>query len=165
MSNIPEILPKLQGRFPFECHRERDLPGGGSWWYVPWQFIRDRLNQVCPGQWSIAYNDPKYLDKYCHVTARLTICGWTQEAIGNAPIELISKTGKDMSRGNPIERAIADAFKNAAETFGICAYLDEQADPKTKAEFSKFMRANGNAKPAVQLANEAAGKPARKPTR
>ncbi len=33
-----------------------------------------------------------------------------------------------MSRGSPIERAIADAFKNAAEQFGVGAYLDKQED-------------------------------------
>lgn len=31
-----------------------------------------------------------------------------------------------MSRGTPIERATADAFKNAAEAFGIARYLDDQ---------------------------------------
>ncbi|MDD1428457.1 hypothetical protein MEO94_29225, partial [Dolichospermum sp. ST_sed9] len=43
-----------------------------------------------------------------------------------APIELISNEGKDMARGTPIERATADAFKNAAEAFGIARYLDDQ---------------------------------------
>jgi hypothetical protein len=31
-----------------------------------------------------------------------------------------------MSRGTPIERATADAFKNAAEAFGVARYLDDQ---------------------------------------
>ena len=31
-----------------------------------------------------------------------------------------------MARGSPIERATADAFKNAAEAFGIARYLDDQ---------------------------------------
>jgi hypothetical protein len=160
-SNLSEILPKLQERFPIEHHRERKLPGGGDWYYVPWQFIRDRLNVVCPGQWSIDYEAPQFLDKYCYVKVSLTICGWTQHSIGNAPIELLSSSGKDMSRGNPIERAIADGFKNAAETFGIAAYLDEQADDKTKKDFAQWMRSNGNTKAAVQMANKAAGRPER----
>ncbi len=162
MTELSEILPKLQARFPIEAHRERDLPGGGTWYYIPWQAIRDRLNEVCPGQWSISWGDPQYLDKYCYIKAQLSICGWVQESIGNAPIELISKSGKDMSRGNPIERAIADALKNAAEMFGVAAYLDEQADTKTKQDFARWMKdRSGNTKAAVQLANQAAGRPER----
>lgn len=49
-----------------------------------------------------------------------------RQAPGNAPIELLSGKGKDMSRGTPIERATADAFKNAAEAFGVARYLDDQ---------------------------------------
>jgi hypothetical protein len=161
MTELSEALSRLQERFPVEAHRERDLPGGGIWYYIPWQAIRDRLNEVAPGQWSIAWGDPQYLDKHCYIKARLTIHGWTQEAIGNAPIELISKSGKDMSRGNPIERAIADALKNAAEMFGVAAYLDEQADTKTKQDFARWMRSAGNPKAAVQLANQTAGRPER----
>jgi hypothetical protein len=45
--------------------------------------------------------------------------------------------------------------------FGIAAYLDEQADSKTKEEFARWMRKQGNSKAAVQIANKAAGKPER----
>lgn len=149
---LSEILPQLQAWFPAEAHRERDLPGGGTWWYVPWQLIRDRLNQVCPDDWQVAYDDPKFLDKYCYVTCTLTICGVTRQAIGSAPIELLSSKGKDMARGNAIERAVADAFKNSCEQFGIAAYLDEQT--ADRAKFANYMHKRGNSKPAVQLQNE-----------
>jgi len=56
----------------------------------------------------------------------VTIAGVSREAIGNAKIQQLSKSGNEMSRGTPIERAIADAFKNAAESFGVGAYLDDQ---------------------------------------
>lgn len=147
---LSEVLPKLTEKFPAEAHKERDLPGGGTWWYLPWQTIRSRLNEVCPDEWEMSYDEPKYLDKFCYVTCTLTICGVTRRAIGSAPIELISKTGKDMSRGNPIERAVADAFKNACEAYGIAAYLDEQADDRTKRDFSNYMAKRGNAKPAEE---------------
>lgn len=162
MKELSEILPKLQERFPIEAHRKRDLPGGGTWYYVPWQAIRARLNEVCPGQWTIDWGEPQYLDKNCHIKATLTICGWSQKAIGNAPIELISKSGKDMSRGTPIERAVADALKNAAEMFEIAAYLDDQADEKTKQEFIRWITGKtGDTQAAVQIANRAAGRPER----
>jgi hypothetical protein len=119
------ILKQLREPFPPEDHAERDLPGGGKWLFVSWQKIRARLDQVCP-DWAISYCTPQYLDKYCVVSCTITINGVSRQALGNAEIELLSRSGKDMSRGTPIERAIADAFKNAAESFGVCAYLDDQ---------------------------------------
>ncbi|MBD2072314.1 hypothetical protein H6F93_33130 [Leptolyngbya sp. FACHB-671] len=146
--NLSEILPQLKAWFPAADHKERDLPGGGRWYYVPWQSIRARLDEVCP-DWQVSYGEPIYLDKYCVISCTITICGVSRQAIGNAPIELISSKGKDMSRGTPIERAIADAFKNAAEAFGIAAYLDEQVDDKTKADFVRYMQKHGNGKAVV----------------
>lgn len=154
---LSEILPQLTDRFPPESHKERALPGGGRWWYVPWQAIRDRLNQVCPDDWEVSYDEPKFLDKYCYVTCTIMICGVTRRAIGSALIELLSSSGKDMSRGNPIERAVADAFKNACEAYGIAAYLDEQTDDRTKREFVKYMQKSGYGKPAAEYQNQATG--------
>ncbi len=119
-------------------HKDRDLPGGGRWWYLPWQTIRAYLDEVCP-DWQVLYSDPIYLDKFCVVTCTLSLCGVSRQGVGSAPIELISSKGKDMARGNPIERAIADSFKNAAEQFGIGAYLDEQTDDTTKQRFLDYM--------------------------
>jgi hypothetical protein len=147
---LSEILPQLTEKFELTDHRERDLPGGGTWWYVPWQVIRARLNRVAPDDWQVAYDDPKYLEEFCYLTCTLTICGVTRQAIGCAPIKLLSKAGRDMSRGNPIERAVADAFKNSCESFGIAAYLDDQADESTKREFAKWMHQRGNSKPAME---------------
>jgi hypothetical protein len=123
--NIAEITDKLKQPFAPEDHEIRDLPGGKQWVYIKWQKIRSRLHQACP-DWEVSYSDPQYLDEYCYVRCKLTIAGITREAVGNAKIQLLSKLGNDMSRGNPIERAIADAFKNAAESFGVGAYLDDQ---------------------------------------
>lgn len=144
---LSEILPQLAAKFPAEDHDERQLPGGGRWWYVKWQKIRDRLDEVCPDNWSVSYGTPSYLGDLCYVTCKLTICGVTREGVGSAQITLLSSSGKDMSRGNPIERSVADAFKNAAEQFRIAAYLDEQADEKTKNEFRLWMQRGGNGKP------------------
>lgn len=151
---LSEIIKDLTEWFPPDAHRERTIKGGGNWWFVPWQEIRNRLNQVCPEDWSVQYDEPKYLDQYCYVSCTLIICGVARNAIGNAEIQVLSSTGKDASRGTPIERAVADAFKNAAESFGIAAYLDEQSDLKTKANFAKYMQYHGNSKPFVQVQNE-----------
>jgi hypothetical protein len=121
----PEIITQLKKPFTPEQHKDRALKGGGTWFYIPWQLIRDRVEEVDPN-YETEYGEPKHLDKYCWVTCTLIIHEVSRQAIGNAEIELLSSTGKNMERGNCIERAIADAFKNAAEAFGIAAYLDDQ---------------------------------------
>jgi len=122
---IEEAIEKLKQPFPPEDHEIRDLPGGKSGFNIRWQKIRSRLHHGCP-DWQVTYTDPNYLEDYCYIKCTITIAGVSREAVGNAKIQQISSAGKDMSRGTPIERAIADAFKNAAECFGVGAYLDDQ---------------------------------------
>lgn len=146
-----DIICKLKEPFVPEDHEERDLPGGGKWFYVRWQKIRDRLDEVCP-QWQESYTAPVYLDKYCTIGCTITINGVSRQRWGNAEIELLSRSGKDMSRGTPIERAVADAFKSAAESFGVAAYLDEQA--ADKREFTiRYLHSRGDAR-AFKAARE-----------
>lgn len=148
--HLTEILPQLRAKFPVESHKERELPGGGTWWYVPWQIVRDRLDAVCPENWSVTYSDPGYVGDYCYIRCQIIICGTAREGVGSAAIQIISNNGKDMARGNPIERVTADAFKNAAEQFGIAAYLDDQSDKAIKRDFILWMQRGGNGKPAAQ---------------
>ncbi len=127
-----ELFQKLIAPFSAEDHKDRVLPGrsGEKWFYIPWRTIRKRLLEVCP-EWQIAWSDPFYLNdpsqkNYCVVRCTITINGVAREGLGNSEIEQISSKGNDMSRGTPIERAKADAFKEAAEAFGIAAYLHDQ---------------------------------------
>lgn len=159
-----EIKSELTAWFPPECHKDRDLPGGGTWWYVPWQLIRDRLNEVCPDDWSVRYDKPEFIGNLCYVHCYLTICGIERVGVGSTPIEQISNSGKKMDRGNAIERAIADGFKNACESFGICAYLDEQSDKQTKANFARYMQQAGYGKPAAEYHRQEGTLPASRPT-
>jgi hypothetical protein len=152
---LSDILPQLRAKFPAEVHKERELPGTSkTWWYVPWQAIRDRLDEICPDDWSVSYSPATYLGEYCNITCRLTICGLTREGVGSVPVTLLSSRGKDMARGNPTERAVAESFKTAAEQFGIAAYLDEQTDEKTRLSFIKFMQRSGNGKPLAEYYNQ-----------
>lgn len=125
MTLTPEIINKLKAPFKPDQHKDRKLKGGGNWFYIPWQDIRDRVSEVDPN-YGQQFGSPQFLDKYCFVDCTLTIYGVSRQAIGNAEIEMISGAGNNMERGNAIERAIADAFKNAAEAFGVAAYLDDQ---------------------------------------
>jgi hypothetical protein len=78
------------------------------------------LNEVCP-DWTVTYSDPVIAAEYVVIRCQLTIGGLTREGVGNDKAYPDKKT-----YGTPIERAIADAFKNAAEQFGVGAYLDNQ---------------------------------------
>jgi hypothetical protein len=155
LERFKEIQSALKAWFSPEAHVERDLPGGGVWWYVPWQLIRERLDEVA-SDWQVDYTDPVYLEDLCVIRCRITICGIVREAPGNAPLKLISKTGKDMARGTPVERAVADAFKSCCEAFGICRYLDDQADKKTKEDFIRYLHKGGNGRAVVNYQNNQA---------
>lgn len=149
----PETIRKLKDFFPPHCYKDRIIPGGGKWLFIPWQHIKNRLDE-CDPNWSVSWGQPQYIDEYCAVSCSITIEGVTREAWGNAKIVELSKTGKDASRGTPIERATADAFKNAAEMFGVGAHLDDQ---KTLAQYLSN-RGDGRARTKLTRRDRAAGK-------
>jgi hypothetical protein len=141
---LAEILPQLTAKFEPAEHKKRRLPGGGQWYYIPWQTIRKRLNTVCPEDWSDTYSDITFSNGYCICICTLTICGVWHQGVGSTPIETLNAEGKDTSYGDPIERA-ADAFKVAAEQFGIADYLDAQRDDAKKAAFLRYVTGQSSA--------------------
>lgn len=146
--SIEEIISALKAWFPPQDYKERELPGGGKWFFLPWQTIRERLDAVCP-EWQVAYSSPVFLGDYCTITCTITIQGIAKQGVGNAEIVLLSSSGRNMARGTPIERATADAFKNAAENWGVARHLDEQIDPGTKADFIRYMQQKGDGRAAA----------------
>jgi len=150
-------LAQLREPFKPEEHSDRKLKGGGEWLYVPWQHIRKRIESVAP-DYEFSFTDPLYVGDYCTVRCSMTIEGITRTAIGNAEIELLSSTGKDMSRGTPIDRAVADAYKNAAEAFGVGAYLDDQtADARKFAALYLNKKGDGRLVKAMMRSGEIPG--------
>jgi hypothetical protein len=124
--DIQGLLTELKQPFPASDHRDRVLPGGGRWFFITWQKIRDRLDQVCP-DWSCTYSHPAVAGDFLIIRCQLTIGGITREGVGNdKAYPELNESGKVKTIGTPPERAAADAFKNAAEQFGIGAYLDDQ---------------------------------------
>lgn len=160
--DIHQTLTQLKAWFPPEAHKERELPGGSKWFFVPWQLIRDRFDEVCP-DWQVSYSTPVYLGDYCTITCTITIQGIAKQGVGNAEIALLSSSGKNMARGTPIERATADAFKNAAEAWGVARYLDDQTDPNTKADFIRYMQRSGDGRAAAFHHRNEGNLPARSP--
>lgn len=115
-----EQAQALRVPFPAADHKDRKLPGGNTWFFIPWQTIRQRINQ-CDPVWSISYSDPVVVAESVVIRCQLTIHEITREGVGND-----RAFPEKQTYGSPIERAIADAFKNAAEQFGVGAYLDSQ---------------------------------------
>lgn len=156
-ATLSEISPKLKAWFAPEDHEERKLPGGGKWFFVPWQRIRDRLDEVCP-DWESSYSDPiecgrtEDLNGVIVIRCRLTLCGVTREGVGNSENDAykdvtekggrVEENKKYKGYGTPIERATADAFKQAAESFGVGAYLDLQKDQRER--FVRYMQKRGD---------------------
>jgi hypothetical protein len=144
-----DIYSDLTAPFPPEAHSERvlgkDKNGKWTYWvYVPWQQIRERLIKVVglrgfaietTGYWFDEQGNPI-------VQIRLNILGVVREGIGYT-------TTHQSFKGNKSQTTYADAYKNAAEEFGIGAYIDDQefvirylwqnaTDAKTKAIAQKL---------------------------
>lgn len=140
---LEDILPKLIEWFAPEEHKDRALPGGGRWFYVPHQSITQRLNAVCPGHWHTKVNSTNIAGDYTVVIVELTICGVTRTGIGDdKTFPELNEQGKAKTIGSPPVKAFRSAFKDAAEQFGICAYLDDQKAKRN--EFAQYMAKKGD---------------------
>lgn len=122
---LESILADLKKPFAAEEHKERSLPGGGRWFFIPWQLIRKRLDEVCP-DWQVSYSDPIIAGELVVIRCRLTIGTVSREGVGNSEAFVEKTEGGNYKFGTPVEKASADAFKNAAEAFGVGRYLDDQ---------------------------------------
>ncbi len=128
----PEIRQELriiQSEFkkplPVKLHEVRELPGGKKWVFLPWQVIRDRLDEVYP-EWIPDYSEIQYMGNDAICRCGISILGVRKEAIASVPISILSSNGREMARGSASDRLAAEAIKNAAETWGIGRYLDDQ---------------------------------------
>ncbi len=122
---LKQIISELKKPLAPELHQIRDLPGGGKWVYVSWQAMRERIDQVCP-DWTLDYSEITTIENQAFCKCGLTILGVRKEAFGNVTISVKSAQGKEMTRGSFGDRVVAEAFKNAAEQWGLCRYLDDQ---------------------------------------
>ncbi|WP_143861768.1 hypothetical protein [Nostoc linckia] len=102
-----------------------------------------RLNAVCPGEWHTRVNSTNIAGDYTVVMLELTICGVTRTGIGDdKTFPELNEQGKAKTIGSPPIKAFRSAFKDAAEQFGICAYLDDQKAKRN--EFAKYMASKGD---------------------
>jgi hypothetical protein len=124
---LRQIVAEFKKPLPAFVHEFREIPGSNKKWvFLPWQTIRERLDEVYP-EWMSDYSEIQYLDNNAICRCAITILGIRKEAIACVPISVLSSNGKEMTRGNPPDRLAAEALKNAAEAWGIGRYLDDQA--------------------------------------
>lgn len=141
---LKDIKEQLEAWFPPELHRVRKLPGGGRWFYIPHQAIMARLNQVCYDQWSDDYKPPIISGDYVTVFCSLTICGVTRTGIADSKTyPELNDEGKEKIIGTPVVNTTRHSFRDAAERFGVAAYLDEQKG-KGKERFIQYMNSRGD---------------------
>lgn len=151
--NLEEIKDQLSAWFPPEAHKERKLPGGGKWFYVPHQIIIARLNEICYGYWQDDYKQPIISGDYLTVYCQLTICGVTRTGVADSKTyPEINDEGKEKIIGSPVVNTTRHAFRDAAERFGVGAYLDSQKG-KGRDAFVQYMSGKGD-KRAAQFAQE-----------
>lgn len=122
---LKKIISELKKPLDPELHQIRDLPGGGKWVYLSWQVMRERLDQVCP-DWTLDYSEITTIENHAFCRCGLTILDVRKEAFGNVTISVKSAQGKEITRGSFGDRVTAEAFKNAAEQWGIGRYIDDQ---------------------------------------
>ena len=114
----PELKQKLKATLPIECHELRDLPGGGIYGFIAWQQVRNYLDNIC--DFEIEFTDPVIIEDVCCIRCTIAIEKVKRQGLG------VCSVAKKGIRGTFVESAVADAFKNAAEQFGVGAYLDDQ---------------------------------------
>lgn len=125
MNQLTELINRLKAPFPPAVHEIRELPGKGNWIFVPWQNIRERLDEVYPA-WVVDYSEIKIIEQQAFCKCGITIADIRKEAYGDVPVAILSSSGKDISRGSFGDRVVAEAFKNASEHWGVARYLDDQ---------------------------------------
>ncbi|MDZ7996069.1 MAG: hypothetical protein RM022_013055 [Nostoc sp. EfeVER01] len=105
---LRRLLVEFKKPFPAHVHLFREIPGSNKKWvYLPWQAVRERLEEVYP-EWTSDYSEIQYLTNEAICRCAITILGIRKEAIACVSISVISSNGKEMTRGNPPDRLAAD---------------------------------------------------------
>ena len=104
-------------------------PGrGGTYSYIKWQDVADRMNQVFGIQWSseIVYQD--VIGSNVVIRIRVSVLDtntgnlFFQEGFGGAPID------DRQEAGTPFKAAYSKALKDACRKWGVGLYIEEDGD-------------------------------------
>lgn len=108
-------------------------PGrGGTYSYIKWQDVADRMNQVFGIQWSseIVYQD--VIGSNVVIRIRVSVLDtntgnlFFQEGFGGAPID------DRQEAGTPFKAAYSKALKDACRKWGVGLYIEEDGDVESE---------------------------------
>jgi len=104
-------------------------PGrGGTYSYIKWQDVADRMNQIFGVQWSseVVYQDVIGSNVVTRIRVSIldTNTGnlFFQEGFGGAPID------DRQEAGTPFKAAYSKALKDACKKWGVGLYIEEDGD-------------------------------------
>jgi hypothetical protein len=87
--------------------------------YMDSRLVAERLNAICPADWSTEFDAPVIGAKGIFVTCRLTVFGVTRMDVGFVPVAKPEEFGSQ----TVVKGVYSDAMKRAAVQFGIGAFL------------------------------------------
>ena len=105
-----------------------DIPSrrgrGGTYSYVRWQDVADRMNTVFNSNWSSRVEFQEVINGNVIVRVSVSIVDdegrvHTQEGFGGAPLD------DNNEAGNPFKSAYSKALKDACKKWGVGLYLEE----------------------------------------
>lgn len=101
-------------------------PGrGGTYSYIKWQDVADRMNEVFGIHWSSEVIFQDVINSNVVIRVRITVLStesgdmYYQEGFGGAPMD------DRQEAGNPFKAAYSKALKDACKKWGIGLYLEE----------------------------------------
>lgn len=108
-------------------------PGrGGTYSYIKWQDVADRMNQIFGIQWSseIVYQDVIGSNVVTRIRVSVLDAStgnlFFQEGFGGAPID------DRQEAGTPFKAAYSKALKDACKKWGVGLYMDEDGDVESE---------------------------------
>jgi hypothetical protein len=126
-NELRDIQRELREPLPPEAHLIRKLKGDDLYIYLNWEAIRAHLDDIVP-DYELSIQQPviDYQANLAIAVGTLTICGVSKQALGSVPISEKSSQGKEMMRGDCVDRVHAEVFKNCAEAWGVGRYIGDQ---------------------------------------
>jgi len=121
-----ELKDKLYESFNVLSRKGR----GGTYQYVEWKDVADRMNSVFGINWSSSLKSVEVLNgnvivRVCvEVYDEVTKIVYHQEGFGGAPLD------EKLEAGNPHKAAYSKALKDACKKWGVALFLEEEDEPR-----------------------------------
>lgn len=103
---------------------------GGTYQYVEWKDVADRMNSIFGVNWSSSLQSVEVLNNNVIVRIRVEIYDeltknyYHQEGFGGAPLD------EKLEAGNPHKAAYSKALKDACKKWGVALFLEEEDEPR-----------------------------------